>query len=117
MISVFDSALSALSAFSVSMRVTANNVANVNTDGFKKSRTIMKEGPFGGVMPDVDRIDTPGSVKQIAEAGVTRKVETSNVDLTDALTGMIPTQSGYNANLKTVQTTDEMLGSILDIIG
>lgn len=117
MISAFDSALSALSAFSVRMRVTANNVANVNTDGFKKSRTIMKEGPFGGVMPDVERIDTPGGVKQVNEEGIPREVEASNVDLTESMTDMIPTQSGYNANLKTIQITDDMLGSLLDIIG
>jgi flagellar hook protein FlgE len=46
MISPFDSGISALSAFSAKMNVTANNVANVDSDGFKKSRTTLKEGRF-----------------------------------------------------------------------
>ena len=99
------------------MNVTANNIANSNTDGFKKSRTILKEGNSGGVAPIVDQVDTPGPVKQISEDGVTREVEASNVDLAEELTTSIVTQSAYDANLKTIQTADEMLGSLLDIVG
>ena len=117
MISVMDSSLSALSAYSVKMRVTANNVANVNTDGFKKSRTTMQEGTWGGVAPDVDRVDTPGMPKQIVEDGVIRDVEASNVDLAEEITDTLSTQTAYQANLKAVEATDEMLGNLLDAIG
>jgi flagellar hook protein FlgE len=44
-------------------------------------------------------------------------VEASNVDLAEEFTDSIATQSGYKANLKTIQTHDEMLGTLLDIIG
>ena len=117
MISPMDSGLSALSAYSVKMRVTANNVANVNTDGYKKSRTTMQEGPLGGVVPEVDRVDTPGMPKQISEDGIIREVETSNVDLAEEITDTMPTRTAYQANLKTIQATDEMIGSLLDAIG
>ena len=50
--------LSALNAFSVKSQVTANNVANVNTDEFKKSRVDFVEGNPSGV--DVT-ISQPGS--------------------------------------------------------
>lgn len=117
MIPPLASGASAISAFSKQMNVTANNVANVNTDGFKKSRTTLQEGSFGGVRPDVDVVDTPGITKPVHENGETREVETSNVDLAEELTESITTQSAVKANLKTIQTADEMLGSLLDTIG
>jgi len=117
MISSLSAGISAISSFSAKMNVTANNVANTNTDGFKKSRTILKEGQHGGVAPIVDQVDTPGPVKQISEDGATREAEASNVDLAEELTSSIATQSAYSANLKTIQTADEMLGSLLDTIG
>jgi flagellar hook protein FlgE len=117
MISPFHSSISAVSAFSAKMNATANNVANVNSDGFKKSRTTLEEGRFGGVEPDVDQVDTPGYTKRIVDGGQIRDVEASNVDLAEEFTDSIATQSGYKANLKTIQTHDEMLGTLLDIIG
>ena len=41
--------LSALSGFRKKMDVTANNIANVNTDEFKKSRVNFQEAHQGGV--------------------------------------------------------------------
>ena len=117
MISALDSGISALSSFSVKMNVTANNVANVNSDGFKKSRTTLKEGPFGGVEPDIDQVDTPGYPKQTVENGQIREVETSNVDLVEAIVDSTSSQSAYKANLKTIQTDDKMVGTLMDIIG
>ena len=109
--------LSGISAFSVKMNVTANNIANVNSDGFKKSRTTLKEGPSGGVLPKVDQDDTPGPSRPISENGVKGQVEASNVDLAEEVIESISTQAGYKANLKTIQTHDEMLGSLLDTVG
>ena len=37
---------SALSSLGVVMQVTANNIANVNTDGFKASRVVLMSGPY-----------------------------------------------------------------------
>lgn len=117
MISAFGSGVSAISAFSVKMNVSANNVANVNTDRFKKSRTTIKEGASSGVEPDIDQIDTPGQTKQISDNGVIREVETSNVDLAEEFSASITTETAYKANLKSIQAFDETLGSLLDTIG
>jgi flagellar hook protein FlgE len=117
MISPLDSGLSALSAFSAKMSATADNVANVNTDGFKKNRTIFAEGPFGGTEADIEPVDTPGNSEQVTANGNISGVEASNVDLTEELTGSISTRTGYEANLKTVQTCDEMLGTLLNTTG
>lgn len=117
MISPLSSATSAVSSFSVKMDVTANNIANANTDGFRKSRTTLQEGKNGGVEPVVDQVDTPGLSKLVSEDGVIREVEASNVDFAEELTETIPTQRAYEVNLKTIKTTDDMLGSLLDTIG
>lgn len=118
MITQLDTSISALSAFSKKMRVTANNVANVNTDGFKKSRTTLEEAPFGdGVRARVDVVDTPGYVKLVEKDDALQEVETSNVDLAEELPETMLTKAGYKANLKIIQTLDEMIGSLLDTIG
>lgn len=117
MISPLNSGSSAITAFSVKMRVTANNIANLNSDGFKKSRTTLKEGLFGRVEPVVEQSTIPGPVETNPENSMRGQVEASNVDLAEAVTDSISTQAGYKANLKTVQAYDEMLGSLLDTIG
>ncbi|MHB1041878.1 MAG: flagellar hook-basal body protein [Eubacteriales bacterium] len=42
-------------------------------------------------------------------------LEMSNVDLIDELANMIVTQRGYQANIRTITTSDQMLTEILDI--
>ena len=118
MITQLNASISALTAFSKEMRVTANNVANVNSDGFKKSRTTLQEGPSGdGVRARVDVVNTPGFMKQVEKDGALQEVETSNVDLAEEIPNTISTKAGYKANLKSIQTIDEMIGSLLDTIG
>jgi flagellar hook protein FlgE len=117
MISSLDSGISAISAFSVKMTVTANNIANVNSDGFKKSRTTLQEGQCGGVEPNVDQVNTPGTMKPISENGELLHVEASNVDLAEEITETVSTQAGFKANLKTIQAYDEMIGGLLDTLG
>jgi flagellar hook protein FlgE len=115
MIPPLNSALTALSAYGNKMGVTANNIANINTDGFKKSRVNMEEGPQGGVKATTQKIETPGALKEAVRNGGVVQIETSNVDLAEELTGMIPTKTAYGANLKSVKTQDQMMGSLLDL--
>jgi len=106
--------ISALYAFGTQMSVTSNNIANVNTDGFKRSRTVLEEGQNSSVNPRVEKINAPGTVVQnSAEEGGMR--ELSNVDLAQEITSTIPTQRGYEANLKMVETKAEMLGKVIDM--
>ena len=44
-------------------------------------------------------------------------VEQSNVDLASEVTDMTINSNFYKANLKTIQTEDRMVGSLLDIKG
>ena len=108
--------LSALRAFEQKMEVIADNVANVNTEEFKKSRAILKEGPMGDVHVDIDRVDTPGRPDFETRDGRITERELSNVDLSEEIPQTIPTQRGYEANLTLLKTRDEMLGSLIDMM-
>lgn len=117
MIYPVSNALSGLNAFRKKMDVTANNIANVNTDDFKKSRVNLQEGSNGGVQADIQQINTPGYPKEVYRDDELVEVESSNVDLVEEMTEMIVAKAGFSANLKTVSNQNQVLGSLLDILG
>jgi flagellar hook protein FlgE len=110
------STLSALHALGTKMQVTSNNVANVYTDGFKKSQTTLVEGPNQTVQVEIDEIDTPGPIVYDQYDGHAVEREMSNVDLAEEIPQTVLIEKGYQANLKTLKVQDEMIGSLLDII-
>jgi flagellar basal-body rod protein FlgC len=99
------------------MGVTANNIANVNTEEFKKSRATIKEGINGNVEVAVNKVNTPGHRYQELDGDQMVERETSNVNLEEELPDLMVTQRTYEANLKVLQTRDKMLGTTLDILG
>lgn len=115
MISAIHTALSGLTAFSKQLEVVAHNVANVNTDGFKKSGTEFVEIPSGGVLPVVEKDDSSGPTVLRNSTGNQTMVELSNVDLGKETVQQIVAQRSLEANLQTLRTGDALLGSILDI--
>lgn len=117
MISGMTSAISALSAFGKRMGVIANNVANVASDGFKKSRVLMEDQDPGGVRVTLSRVETPGPrIMEETAAGLEEK-ELSNVSLEEEIPNALLTEKMFTANTKVVKTEEEMIGSVLDIIG
>jgi flagellar hook protein FlgE len=117
MITGLSSSISALIAFGKKLAVTANNVANLQSEGFKKSRALLEEGGHGGVAARIETVNTPGVVITEEEEQGTVERELSNVDLEKEIPETILTQKGYQANLKTIETEDEMLGFLLDTKG
>jgi len=117
MISPLNSTVSALQAYSSQLEVTSNNIANVNTEGFKKSKATLQEDANGSVQVDIKQVDTPGNRYQVLEGDQMVEKETSNVDLSEEIPQMTVTQHAYQANMKVIQTQDEMLGNMLDIVG
>jgi flagellar hook protein FlgE len=94
---ISSSALSALRAFGTGLDVTANNIANMNTPGFKPTSAVMNEDPNGGVKVTLSR-------SQVAE-----------VDLAKEMTDMMIEKLGVQANIKSLQTADQTLKSLIDI--
>ncbi len=116
------SALSALNAFSVGMEVTANNIANVNTDGFKAKSARYSSGPNGeGVVLGEIRSSSTGGPLYSDHAPPLYYhpdgyVEGSNTDLVREFTNLIVTQQTYAANAKTIATYDQVTGALVNMI-
>ena len=89
--------LSALNAYEKKLNVSANNVANVNTEKFKPSEGIMNDNSDSGVYVTVGQSASPG------------------VDLAKEMADVMITQNGFKANLKTLQTSEELTKSVIDI--
>lgn len=105
-----ESNLSALSALGTAQAVSANNVANVNTDGFKASDVSLETGPDGqGV-----RV---GSIQESTSAGpIFGEVERSNTDLGREMVDMMTTSRAFSANVAAVRVSEEMTGHLLNMI-
>ncbi|MFH1019199.1 MAG: flagellar basal body rod C-terminal domain-containing protein [Pseudomonadota bacterium] len=115
MISGIHSALSGLTAIQKKIESNANNVANVNTDGYKRTRVTLHAQEPHGIEAVVQQSQTPGPmVYEQTSAGET-PVEKSNVELGEELPSMMLSRRFFQANLKTVQVQNEMLGNLLDI--
>ena len=107
-------ALSALGSLFRKMDATANNIANVNTNSFKKSRADFEDAYPSGVKVSISQVDTPGDPLPPDEKG--KEQESSNVNLAEELVNLITTQHAFAANIKTITTEDEMRKALLDIV-
>ena len=108
-------AFTGLAAFATQIAVTAHNLANINTNGFKKSRTELVAVETGGVLPVVRKDQSAGPAILNDTGYGPAQLELSNVDLLEETVNQILAQRGFEATLQTIKTADDMLGSILDI--
>ncbi|HEB49626.1 MAG TPA: flagellar biosynthesis protein FlgC [Desulfobulbus sp.] len=115
MITGIQAAVSSLQAFSMKLENNGHNIANMNTDGFKKGRVLLAEPPQGGVSARPEKVNQPGSVVAEQTSAGYEMVEQSNVDLAGEIPDMIRSARAYEANLKTLQAGDEMAATLLDI--
>lgn len=115
MIPSLNATVSALHAFEQKLGVTAANIANVNTDGYKKYRAIFQEGQSGAVEVTAQRDET-GIPRGRPEEGEPLAPTASNVALEVELPELITSVYGFKANLKALKAQDEMLGHLLDTV-
>ena len=106
--------VSALQALGTRQSVTANNIANSESKEFKSSRTVLEEGQNGSVTARTQPVNTPGTMINQPDGTLE---EMSNVDLAREMTDMIPTKHAYQANIKALQTSEDMEKTALDLIG
>lgn len=112
---ILDTATSALGAFSVDMMVRANNIANVNTPGFKAQTLSLMTGPqdMGVTIGRLGRDSSPGAMMPDTAYGT---VEGSNTDLAREFTHMVGTSAAYKANATVIRSQEEMSGYLLDML-
>ena len=89
-------ALSGAAAASQRMDVAANNIANAQTEGYQRQKVMASQEDRGVVT-------TIGKEQEVGP------------DLAADLVQQKMASYQYKANLKTVQTESQMMGSLLDI--
>ncbi|MFO7760906.1 MAG: flagellar basal body protein [Thermodesulfobacteriota bacterium] len=117
MVSGIKNSLAALQAFQTKQDSVASNVANVNTDGYKKTEVTLEGGQANSVRARTEKQNTPGPLAY-EETGKGRElVEKSNVELSKELPESQLNKRNFQANIKMVEQADEMTGTLLDIVG
>ncbi len=121
---VMDIATSALGALSVSLQVSANNLANANTNGFKASDVRYETGPgdMGVRISEIRKDTSPGSPVEAPIYPVVGReqeqhmgwVESSNTDYAREFVDMINMSHAWGANTTVIRTADDMLGYLID---
>lgn len=86
------------------MNNNAGNVANVNSDSYVPRDTTISETQNGGTKANTSMATDNGS-KQ------------SQTDLSKEITDQISIENTAKANVQSIRTQNEMLGSLLDIKG
>jgi len=106
--------ISALRALGTRQAVTSNNIANLDSNEFKRSTAILAEEETGAVSVRVQQIQTSGVMINQPDGTLN---ELSNVDLGLELTDMKLTKYSYAANVKALQAEGEMEDSVIDLLG
>jgi flagellar hook protein FlgE len=115
MISAYQPALSALQAFGKGINANANNIANSTTEGYKRTRVTYAAAQPQGVQATAEQDKSQGPVVSQGTTGGIEYTELSNVDLSNELTDFTMNADYYKANLKTLQASDQMTKTLLDI--
>jgi len=89
--------MSAIKNISLSQEVSANNMANISTDGFKASK--------------VDRLTISPEARSAALNGADKEISTT--EPTQDFVQMTLNQTNLEASIKSIQTQDQMLQALL----
>jgi flagellar basal-body rod protein FlgC len=134
MTGAISNALSGAVAAARREEVAASNIANLRSRGaprdsdattaadgtplFRPGQVVETSNAGGGVRASVVAVD-PTSIQQYdpdaPDANAAGVVDRPNVDLGDQQAQQIVAQRAFEANLKVVQTADDLLESVLDI--
>ena len=95
--SVSSIALSGMSAARQHLDAAPHNIANGQTQGFKRQIVNQRELPDGGVTTSIEQAQTIG---QGIDTDIVKQREASY---------------SYNANLRTIRTQQDMMGTLLNM--
>ena len=83
-------------AAQAALDVSANNIANLGTQGFKRQQLLQQSQPEGGVSTSITQTSIPGNAP--------------DVDLVDQLQA----KNAFLANLRVFETSSQMTGTLVD---
>ena len=114
MIRALSAAASALSVAQTRTAVTAHNVANALTPGFRRAARHPVESPGGGVQTGAITQDlAPATILSLGEAP--GPVAPGQADPAGDTLERIVALAAYRANVKTLRTSDSMLQATLNL--
>jgi len=111
----FATALSGIQAGGRILGVGAHNIANAQTENFKRTQATLEESSAGGVIVSLTKDHRPGPQLPTGDDPFTFR-EGSNVELEEELIHTLEATHLIEANLASIRTQDKVLGSLLDII-
>ena len=94
---VISTTLSGLRAAQVRLDSAAHNIANAQTEGFRRQQVRASADLAGGVRTQIDRLPTPGA------------------DLAADLVAQKQAANAFAANLPVFKAADQALGRLLDV--
>ena len=94
-------AMSGLNAASTRLNVSAHNIANAQTTGFRRQQVEQTALAEGGVSVTLDSASAPEQAPMAS--------------LTEDIVAQISAAYEFKANLKVIQTEQDLLGSLLDL--
>lgn len=115
MITAYQSALSAISGFNTKINSHSNNIANAQSEGYKKTKVLFSTDEQNGVKTTTETINTSGQSYFEQTSNGYELIELSNVDLAEEITQMNLGANLYKANLKTLEVTSEMTEEVLNL--
>jgi len=96
MLTVSSTALSGMNAAQVALGVSASNIANLNTPGYRRQESVLTTQPEGGVSASIRSASVDGSA---LETDIVSQLQAKNAFL---------------ANLAVFKTSARMAGVLLD---
>ncbi|MDX9702560.1 MAG: flagellar basal body rod C-terminal domain-containing protein [Candidatus Auribacterota bacterium] len=127
MLDGINASLSALGAFSTRLSVTANNLANMQSENYSSYDTVMEEVPSGGVRARVRREGLADQERQQEDNSQQNMSHFTprhnNVDVVHDMVSLIETRFAFTANIKAIQMQNELLqvgihlGNTIDTLG
>ena len=109
MLSALNIAASGLNAASARLAVTAGNVANMESGGYKAREVNLTSSASGVAVGAVTSDPTAGPIDPDG-------MEDSNVDPVKETVDMMLEKYQYTASAVVFKTSDKMLGTLLDVL-
>jgi len=111
----FSLALSGIQAGGRILGASAHNIANAQTENFKRTQTTLEESSAGGVIVSLSQDNRPGPQLPTGDDPFAFR-QGSNVDLGEEIIHTLEATNIIETNLASIRTQDKVLGSLLDII-
>lgn len=109
----FNSSISGIQAATVMLNTFAHNIANSNTDGYKKQRVNLSGDHGNGVIVDITESTETGPLYKNNKGDT---VEASNVNYIEEVVTQIKARHLFSANAAVLKHANETQETIIDTI-